>query len=576
MIILLTSLALAETFSVPMSDGTALATDVHTPSGAGPWPTILRRTPYGRSFDADTIAAVNGLGYALVSQDVRGRGDSEGEFRPFFDDASDGVDTVAWVASQSWSDGHMSMYGGSAESIVQLLAAGEGAPGLDAIQPFQGTPDLRRSLYPGGAWRKDLTTDWLKSLGERGAEAALREHEADSDFWDAVRLDQDELAATDAAMLLVGGFFDIFEGELAATPGALAAAGSDAEVWMIYGPWTHGGAGNAAQGEVSFPDAVYGDYITELFQLYDYKLKGGARPSWAPVRYAVSTFADARATASSVWIEADTWPPPGTRERLYLGAEGLGAASDGEPVQLEVDPDDPVPSVGGGNLNSASGVYDQAEVDARDDVLVAELGARDEAVTLAGDLSATIWAASATTDADVIVRVEVVPPSGKVWLVADGVRRGRFVAGEDEIRPLTPGEPARFEIDLGPIAVTLPPGHLLRIALSGTLAPRYEVNPNEAVALSEDPDPVPTTLTIYRDADHPSSVVVPLTDGTLGGEPVTDAPEDTGADPDSDPDDGPKGASGCQCGAGRFSPAGLAWMLALGAMVTRRRRAGPR
>ena len=574
MIFLLCSLALAETTSVPMADGTSLATDVWTPTGAGPWPTILRRTPYGRAFDADSVAAVNSLGYALVSQDVRGRGDSEGEFAPFFNDASDGADTVAWITAQSWSDGHLSMYGGSAESIVQFLVAGEGAPGLEAIQPFQGSPDLRRSFYPGGAWRQDLTTGWLDSLGESHAEAALRLNEVDGPFWDPVRLDEDELAQTDAAMLLVGGFFDIFEGEMAGAPAALRASGSDADVWLVLGPWTHGGASEVSQGKVRFPDAVYSDYLTELFELYDWRLKGGPKPSWAPVRYAVSTFSDTGSSASSEWIDADTWPPPETLERLYLGAEGLGAVSDGEPVSLEVDPSSPVPSVGGGNLNSASGVYDQSDVDARDDVFVAATAPREESVTIAGDLSATIWAASATTDADVIVRVEVVPPSGKAWLVADGVRRGRFVQGEDEIRPLTPGEPARFEIDLGPIAVTLPPGHSLQIAISGTLSPRYEVNPGEAVALSEEPTPVESALTIYRDEAHPSSVTVPITDGSIGGLPVSDEPGDTaGEEPADSAEDPVKGTTGCGCASGQTSAARGGWVgLLVGCLIWRRRK----
>lgn len=554
----LTSLASATTVSVPMADGVGLATDYFAPPGAGPWPTILRRTPYGRYFDPTVVQTLNDLGYAFVSQDVRGRGDSEGLYRPFFDDALDGAETVAWVASQPWSDGQMAMYGGSAESVVQFLAAGEGPAGLVALQPFQGTPDLRRSLYPGGAWREDLTTDWLASLDESQAEAALRENEVDSAFWDPVRLDEAELAQTEAAMLLVAGFFDIFEGEMVSLPEKLQASGSEAPVWLILGPWVHGGAAVAEQGEVRFSDAVYADFNLDLFTLYEWSLRGGPAPDWAPVRYAVSTFADSEATAHSVWVESDTWPPPSTLERLLLGEGGLGTASDGEPVELPVDPDDPVPSVGGGNLNSAAGVYDQAGVDARDDVFVASTAPREESVTIAGDLSATIWAASATTDADVIVRVEVIPPSGAAWLVADGIRRGRFVQGEDAIRPLSPGVPAAFEVDLGPMAVTLPPGHALRVAISGTLAPRYEPNPNLATPIADRPDPVPTTLTIYRDEAHPSSILVPVTAGTLGGVEL-------------DEEEPPvKDEGGCGCAAGAGSGGwGLLVLLALS-----RRRAG--
>lgn len=567
------SFALADTVDVPMRDGVDLATDVWLPAGAGPFPTILRRTPYGRALDPASVEAVNNLGYAFVSQDVRGRGDSHGQYAPFFSDADDGADTVGWLTAQSWSDGHVAMYGGSAESIVQLLAAGEGPVGLDALNPYEGTPDVRRSLFPGGAWRKDLTTDWLASLGESSAEDDLRANEADSAWWDPVRLDATEYARTDAAMLLVAGFFDIFESEMPAIPAALHAQGQGDDVWLILGPWTHGGAGVTAQGEVEFPDAIYADYYTELFALYDYRLRGAARPTWAPVRYAVSTFANRAAKADIEWVDADTWPPPSTPERLYLGDPGLGGAPGGSPVALAVDPDDPVPSVGGGNLNSAAGVYDQTAVDARADVATFATAPSEDTVTVAGDLSATIWAASATSDVDVIARVEVVTPGGSAWLVGDGVRRGRFVGGEDAIRPLTPGEPVAFSLDLGPIAVTLPPGHTLRIAISGSLYPRYERNPGEAVPIADHPEPVPTTLTIYRDDAHPSSIVVPMTAGTLGGGPVDVG--DTGA---VDSGTGKPGTSGCGCatasrpGEGPAGAGGSALVGLVGLALVRRRQ----
>jgi predicted acyl esterase len=555
--LLFAAAALAE--SVTMRDGVSLATDVSVPVGAGPWPTILRRTPYGRTWDAATITALNDLGYAVVSQDVRGRGGSDGVFAPFFDDALDGADTVAWVREQSWSDGHMAMFGGSAESIVQLLADGEGPDGLDAIQPYQGSADMRASLYPGGAWRQDLTTDWLASLEEEQAEAALRENEVDGPFWDPVRLDAEEWARADGAMFLVAGFFDIFEGDMPKILTEAQAAGNT-DTWLILGPWTHGGSMNEAQGDVDFADGVYAEYYTELFVFYDYVLQGGPRPEWAPVRYGVTTFADNRARATTEWVDAETWPPPNTPERLYLG-DVLGPESGGGPVVLDVDPTDPVPSVGGGNLNSASGVYDQTDVDARDDVFVLATPVRYDTVTIAGDLSATIWAASATTDVDVIARIEVVPPNEKVWLIADGIRRGRFVWGEDAIRPLTPGEPVPFELDLGPVAVTLPPGHTLRVAISGTLSPRYEVNPNEALPIADRPTPVPTTLTIYRDDAHPSSLVVPMTAGTLGGVEVVDDPVEEPVDISG------VDISACGCGGGS-----TAWLLLPVVYGARRRR----
>ena len=117
----------AATFSmVPMSDGTELATDVHLPGGEGPWPTIVLRSTYGRmGAVAKEWLTQN---YAVVIQDVRGMGDSEGEAHVFYADGwreglTDGADTVAWVKAQSWCNGKIATWGGSALAITEMFLA---------------------------------------------------------------------------------------------------------------------------------------------------------------------------------------------------------------------------------------------------------------------------------------------------------------------------------------------------------------------------------------------------------------------------------------------------------------------
>ena len=93
---------------VAMRDGVRLATDVYLPDGAGPFPVIMERTPYGRAqvrrteksvaeptpLDGAGLAArFNARGYAVVLQDCRGRHGSEGRFVKYLSDADDGFDT---------------------------------------------------------------------------------------------------------------------------------------------------------------------------------------------------------------------------------------------------------------------------------------------------------------------------------------------------------------------------------------------------------------------------------------------------------------------------------------------------
>src|SRR3954469_4425758 len=125
---------------IPMRDGVRLVADVYRPYGRAPRHTLVMRTPYGRRLALgaplfDHLRLVE-AGYALLIQDVRGRGDSEGGFSPFRDEGSDGVDTIAWAASQPWSTGRVGMIGASYVGATQWLAAAANPPALYAIAPL--------------------------------------------------------------------------------------------------------------------------------------------------------------------------------------------------------------------------------------------------------------------------------------------------------------------------------------------------------------------------------------------------------------------------------------------------------
>ena len=111
---------------VPMRDGVKLSTDIYLPKTAGPFPTVLVRTPYDNSTDNH---AQNGQryaqkGYAFVVQDLRGRFDSEGgDYYPYFHEAEDGFDAQEWIGKQSWSNGRIGTSGGSDLGLTQWICA---------------------------------------------------------------------------------------------------------------------------------------------------------------------------------------------------------------------------------------------------------------------------------------------------------------------------------------------------------------------------------------------------------------------------------------------------------------------
>ena len=142
----------------PMRDGVRLNTFVFLPESGGPrYPVILQRTPYGitspegqhvtdctKGWLPDPNAPLRGSilrgrreivrrGYAAVYQDTRGRYGSEGEDHVYGDDAADGYDTLAWIASEPWSNQHVGLSGSSAGVTTALAAASQCHPSVRAF-----------------------------------------------------------------------------------------------------------------------------------------------------------------------------------------------------------------------------------------------------------------------------------------------------------------------------------------------------------------------------------------------------------------------------------------------------------
>ena len=118
--------------------GLMLRGDLLLPAREGHFPTLVYRTPYGRKSaekEYTTFQRAVDRGYAVLIQDVRGRYDSGGEFRPYENEGRDGFDTIEWAARQSWSNGDVGTFGLSYPGAVQWLAAVENPPHLKAMVP---------------------------------------------------------------------------------------------------------------------------------------------------------------------------------------------------------------------------------------------------------------------------------------------------------------------------------------------------------------------------------------------------------------------------------------------------------
>jgi putative CocE/NonD family hydrolase len=188
---------------VPMSDGVKLHTITLSPhpfSSGHQYPVVLDRSPYGM-FETELVADIFlPFGFAAVSQDMRGTCKSEGNFSLWHSDEQDGVDTLAWILKQPWSDGRLFVTGASADGIASLQLARAGPPALKAQLVIVASALARRAIFPGGAFRQGLTDGWLKHTVPEQYDALYKEvleHEGASAWWDGVEIKGDQWKAID-------------------------------------------------------------------------------------------------------------------------------------------------------------------------------------------------------------------------------------------------------------------------------------------------------------------------------------------------------------------------------------------
>ncbi len=512
------------TIMLPMRDGTRLATSVSLPLGEGPWPVLLVRTPYNRKGIPGEGAT--GAGCVMVSQDFRGRFDSEGECTIFLDDGwgerQDGYDTIAWVNAQPWCNGKIGTWGMSALAITQYMTAPTQPPGLVCQYAVVGTPDLFTGLKQGGSYRAELLDNWARdnNLPPHNREM-WEKHSTLDDWWRQGVLTETEYARVNVPCYHVGGWYDIFSQctlDAFTNYETLGGEGTRGNQRLLMGPWTHGGPSSPRQGELAYPENSIqpptGDDILGmrwmLHWLVGLESDVETRPA---VDYYVMGDVDDPAAPGNEWRTAETWPIPCEETPVYLAPDGtLSLEPPMEPGSLTYtyDPANPAPTVGGLNLTIPAGPMDQREIEARDDVLVFTSEPLDDPLEITGRVRATIHASSSCVDTDFTVKLTDVYPDGRSMLVLDGIVRARHRNSLETEEMLTPGEVYAFDIDLWSTSLVFNAGHRVRVAISSSNAPRFDPNPNTGAAFRSSDDTTIAENTIYFGPEHPTHVVLPV------------------------------------------------------------------
>lgn len=507
---------------VAMRDGKRLATDVYLPKGDGPFPVILARTPYGRTKRGGEGGGFTRDGYVFVVQDQRGRFDSEGENLPFvgcgWGEHQDGVDTIAWLKKQPWCNGRIATIGGSAGGITQNLLAGAAPAGLEAQYISVAASNFYTdAFYIGSAFRKADAENWI--TGNRYDQRALEMGHAHPSY-DAYWRDYDtgtKFAEMKVPAVHIGGWFDMFaQGTIDQFVGRQYRGGEGArgQQKLIMGPWTHG-IGKMPVGELTFPNAKpptqYG-----ASRWFDHYLKGVANGVEKEPAVAYFVMGDAKTPGApgNEWRYASDWPIPAKETAVYLSADATlrleKPTADEARVEYTFDPASPCPTIGGQNLTLERGPMDQSKVESRKDAVVFTSAPLDKPVEVTGRLTAEIFVASSAVDTDLSVRICDVYPDGKSYLITEGIQRVRYRKSAEKPELLTPGKVEEVTVDCWSTSIVFNQGHRVRVMVTSSNFPRFDVNPGTGEPWSESGAKVKQTNTIYCDAARPSRLIVPV------------------------------------------------------------------
>ena len=387
---------------VPMRDGVRLATDVVRPDTPGRFPVIINRGPYGKNSYLDnpdhSIWFFPRKGYVLLSQDVRGRFESEGEYNPLFQEAQDGYDTVEWAARQPWSNGRVATTGQSYLGATQYTLAGDHPlpPHLETLMPVSASADFHQSwvYHTGGAmewgWmvpyailkgrntlaragREDLlakmdeyvieagnfgqplSDQWYRHLPLRDWIDLLKEaapyfheyfdEELDGPYWWPINMMRQASNVT-VPMLHITAWYDIFmEGALNAFQAIQQNGGNELarrNQKLLIGPWAHlrpfTQPTTGGAGDIDFGSEAAIELHDYMLRWYDYWLKDietGIMED-APVRLFVM--------GDNRWRDEQEWPLARTHYNRWYLHSGGGAntlAGDGTLSTLPPEPDEP-------------------------------------------------------------------------------------------------------------------------------------------------------------------------------------------------------------------------------------------
>lgn len=545
---------------IPTRDGVKLHAVIVRPKGSGsgqPLPVLMERTPYGAdSNTATTVVAskpeLASSGYIFVFEDIRGRYGSEGQFvmnRPIVphqgkydvDETTDTRDTIDWLLRNVKNNsGKVGVLGISYPGFLAMMAGIDAHPALKAISPQAPMTDiwLGDDFFHNGAFRQTYGFDYVQQLEAQKTDIRVSSKEDQFDFflrhgnfaqaakaagiaslptakvfltqpsytsfWRNMAV-ENHLEKVEVPTLEVGGWWD--QEDMWGTQAeyaALHARDTRHEVFMVLGPWNHGGWSRGPGdklggkfGTVEFCSKTGLEYRRDFeTPFFEYYLKG--KPG-----YDLKGVASFR-TGVNQWKRYDAWPPlsgfasaaldllPG--RGLQLRGDKIVGARVSLPASTKLasyvaDPANPVPyrnrpvqsTYGEGSLWRTWLVEDQRFVEGRKDVAEFKGPALEKEMTVTGDVMADLFASTTGTDGDWVVKLIDVAPDGSETMIVDEIFRGRYRKSFEKPEAIPAGKVEEYRWSLHGADHTFLRGHRMMVEVQSSWFPLYDRNPQTFV-----------------------------------------------------------------------------------------------
>lgn len=548
---------------IPLRDGIHLNATIHRATGhILPASCIVTLTPYGADVfhEQGKYFAENGYHFATV--DVRGRGNSEGEFRPHLQEAQDGFDVVEWLARQPYCNGTVAMWGGSYSGYAQWVTAAEGPPHLTTIvpaaSPYIGVDvPMRNNIFPTEVmqyltlvdgrttqwnlyrdrefWATQSRSWWESGRPFRDFDSMLGDpsplfqeylsHPCVDAYWDAHNPTAEQYSKLRLPILTITGIYDDDQ------PGALAhykeymkhaPDEGRARHYLIIGPWDHAGTRAPKQefGGLVFGPASLIDMSRLHLEWYTWIIGNGPKPAFLQNRVAYYV------------MGAEQWRYANTLEDVTAKMEAYYLGSVRNPTDVfrsgSIDPTPPTHSGPDHYIYNPDDV-DSAELQGASDLtslvdqrlvyessgkhLVYHSEAFENDIEVSGFFELSAWLAIDQPDTDFNVSIHEIQVDGSSILLTTDRMRARYRETLREPNLIRTKESLRYDFTRFTfVSRRVQRGSRLRLVIGPINSIFSEKNFNSGGIVAEESarDGRPVTVFLYHDVAHPSVLYVPI------------------------------------------------------------------